>query len=429
MRLRLSIAISAILAFPFAIINGTISGWACAVLIVALVWLGSSEKESINPYILFLPTPISLLLYSDSVSKVFLPALTDDVQLVAILGIYSYTAGLLLIKSRSTPNPNYITHQYSFGVVLTLGLVPHALGILLTGLPVFANDVNAARAAYLLPIVGQFVIFLPITVLIAFQRRKRGLIAFSVAINLFLSLATASKFSALFTGLFVVYAYFRYDGHNLFLLKKSHLAMGTMLAVPFLFTAVFAVREDLDQTEYFWRNEVRFESEYLDTIGDYTYLPYVYLTTPWSNFAYVYDQRPDLDWGKRTVYPLLSVLQIEGLVQFDERPIRMVPFNTHSFPTDFFLDLGVVGVGLLSMLLGMLVKSTYRNALRRPDVFTEGIWISIGFASSMLFFSNHFTNLTYPVLSIVLFGAYRILSRTFRNSGKVDSNMARAIET
>ena len=69
---------------------------------------------------------------------------------------------------------------------------------------------------------------------------------------------------------------------------------------------------------------------------------------------------------------------------------------------------------LLSFLLGFLVKWSYIAAQKSSDVLQEAIWMSFAFASFMLFFSNHFTGLSYPLISLVLFSVYRFVRRLAR---------------
>jgi oligosaccharide repeat unit polymerase len=116
-----------------------------------------------------------------------------------------------------------------------------------------------------------------------------------------------------------------------------------------------------------------------------------------------------------TLHSFLSVFQLDGFFDFVDRPVREVQFNTHGFLADFYLDFGVLGVVCLSYLLGMLVKLSYVLAVEKPDVLSQSAWLCVGFASFMLFFSNHFTGLSYPLLSVILFSSYRGISRSMQS--------------
>lgn len=403
---------SAALAFGALMINPSLVGAASAILAIILVQLGRRERQTVNPYFLFLSTPISLLLYSDTVSPTFLPAMDVSVQLMIIGGIFAYLAGMLTVRERRAAVQSATPPSYSFNAILALGLAPHLAGIATSGIPLLANDVNAARASYLLPIIGQFTIFLPVTMLIAFQRRHKPLILFSVAANVFFSFIMVSKFNIMFTGLFFFYAYFRYGGRTIFKINPAYLVIIGIVGVPFLFDTIFTIRESSAQIDYAWRQDVMFQSAFLAQYGDYTYLPFLYLTSPWSNFLYVVELNPQWSYGARSIYSLISVFQLDGFFSIDERPIRAVQFNTHAYLSDFYLDFGVYGIVLLSYFLGALVKFTYVHALQKRDVLSEGVWITFAFASFMLFFSNHFTGLTYVILSFILFNLYRAASKT-----------------
>jgi oligosaccharide repeat unit polymerase len=417
-----------IFAVMAVVIDPSIMTCGAGVLLIALVRMGMKEKQAINPYYLFLSTPLAVIMYSHSVSRFFLPELQVHTQWIIVGGIYAYFAGLLTLQTggrfkRSTtlvPRSSFDglrrlngssslpVPRYSFAIVLALGLIPHVLGVATAGIPILANDVNAARAAYILPIIGQFTIFLPVTMLIAFQERKKWMIAASISLNLFFNFIGASKLPFLFAGLFFFYAYFRYNGAALLKVKPAYLVIAGLVAIPVLFATVFSLRDGSEQIVYFWRSQIRFHVPVLDALGDYTYLPYLYLTTPLSNFGYITEINVPSTGGARTIYALASVFQLDGLLNVDELPIRRIPFNTHAYMTDFYVDFGTAGVLILSYLLGLLVKWSYANALSRPDFLSEGIWISVGFASFVLFFSNHFTGQAYPLLTCILFSLYRV---------------------
>lgn len=401
----------AALAFGALAINPSMVGAASVILVIVLVLLGRGERQTVNPYFLFLSTPVSLLLYSSSVSPTFLAVMDVSVQLMIIGGIFAYLAGMLTVHARQAVVQSATPPTYSFNAILALGLAPHLAGIATTGIPLLADDVNAARASYLLPIIGQFTIFLPVTMLIAFQRRQRALILFSVAVNLFFSFILASKFTIMFTGLFFFFAYFRYGGRAIFKINPVYLVIISLVGIPILFDTIFIIRENSAQIAYAWRQEVMFQSTILDMYGDYTYLPYLYLTSPWSNFSYAVELHPRWSYGARSLYSLISVFQIDGFFLIDERPIRALQLNTHAYLSDFYLDFGAYGVVIFSYLLGVLVKLTYISALQTRDVLKESIWIVFAFASLMLFFSNHFTGLSYPILSLIFFNLYRLVSQ------------------
>lgn len=402
----------AILSIFLLIINLSVMSAACTVLVFLLLWMARKERNPINPYILFLTTPISLLLYTDTLNQQYLPGIQMTTQLLIVGGIYSYLLGLLMLRKRSlSPTPGQLFIP-SFWSILAIGLLPHVLGILVAGIPILANDVNAARQSYVIPIIGQFTIFLPLSMLIAFRNKNRFMVLISAVLSIFLSFGVASKFTITLTFLFLIFAYYRYDGRKMFRIRPIYLSLIAVVSVPFLFESIFSVREDVKQLNTKWREEIVFNSSLLETYGDYTYLPFLYLTTPWSNFSYIIEEDLEATYGARTIHPIASIFQLDGLLDIEQRPVRMSAFNTHAYLSDFYLDFGPFGVFLLSFLLGLLVKWSYLRMLRTPDVLNEGAWIAIGFASLMLFFSNHFTGLTYPILALILFNSYRRLGKS-----------------
>lgn len=392
-------------------INPTIVGAGAAMMIILLVWFGQREKQILNPYFLFLPTPISLILYSQTVSTVFLPKMNQEVQLVIILGIFSYLAGLLTLRTERKTSDSRRPRNYSFYAFLILGLFPHLIGIARTGIPLFASDVNIAREHYLAPLIGQLILFLPVSILIAFREGSRKKVIIALAANFAGAAFMVSKFSLFFCIIFLIFGFVRYQGDKILPIRAGALTIALLMVTPLVFEATFSARDSVSQSEYFWRNNVSFGIKILDDFGDYLYLPYMYLTAPWSNFAYIYDMTSHFDYGARSVYAIASFLQVESLLSFEPRGIRRMPFNTHAYLSDFYLDFGLAGVVALSYLLGLLVKWAYIRAAKSGDLLDEAIWITIGFASMMLFFSNHFTTLTYPLLSLIAFKSYQVFGR------------------
>ncbi len=392
--------------------NFSVLSVGAALLLIALVSLGRRSSNPVNPYFLFATTPLALLLYSSSVSTYFLPPLELQTQLIVLAGASAYVLGLILVSGARTSNEDPPERSYSFWLILTLGLIPHGLGIATAGIPLLAADIEVARQGYVLPVVGQLMMFLPLAMLVAFRQRNRRRIVITAVLNFGLGFMVLAKFNLLFAGLAFLFGYQQYGGSSLFRLKVWHLMVAGTLAVPMIFAANFAIREGAAQTDFNWRGEVLFQSALLDRFGDFTYLPYLYLTTPLSNFAYVTEVSTDRSYGARSTHSVVSILQLDGLLDVEERPIRALPFNTHTYLSDFYIDFGAAGAVLMSFFLGLLVKWVYVNARRRPDVINEGIWICVGFASFMLFFSNHFTGHTYPLLALVMFRGYRFVSRS-----------------
>lgn len=407
----MALLVVTILAVFFWVVNPSLVGGFSVLLIVFLMWLGKREPLAVNPYYLFVSTPFSLLLYSDSVSKVFLPSMDTYVQFLIVIGNFSFLAGLISGKSVSLARQTAAGPKYSFYLILFLGLFPHILGFLVAGFPLFSSDVTATRATYAIPFFGQFGVFLPVAIIIAFQRRSVPLIVLSVALNLFLSVMTVSKFFILFSFLFFLYAYIRFDGKSLFKFRPWQLVAVGFISIPFMFAFVFSARDTNSQSIYAWRQELRFGSSFLDQFGDFTYLPYMYLTSPWSNFAYLAEVPTNLSYGARSLHSIAAVFQFDSLFDYPPPEVRNEVFNTHSYISVFYLDFGIFGVLIMPFVLGLMVKWAYVRSQASFDALTAGIWVAFAFATFNLFFSNHFTGTGYPVVALVLFTSYRFVRK------------------
>lgn len=380
-------------------------------LISFLLWKGGREKQVVNPYHLFLVTPVSLLFYNSGVSEFYLPPLSGNVQLLIVAGNASFLVGLSLVSSPPGTTTIQAAPRYSFSAILFLGIFPHILAVLRTGLPLLSADVDAARASYAIPFFGQFALFLPITILIAFERRNINLIILATFLNFFFSIMTVSKFSILFTTLFFLYSYARYDGKSLFKIRPWQIGFAVLFLVPIMFEFVFASRIGNDQSIYQWRQELNFSWKPLDTFGDFTYLPYIYLTSSWSNFSYLFEVQPEWTYGARALHSIAAVFQLDSFLEIPQREIRHFAFNTHAYLADFYLDFDIFGIIFAPFVLGLIVKRVYVSSQKSTCTMKIGIWLGFAFATFNLSFSNHFTGVGYPVTMFVLFTAYRYVRK------------------
>lgn len=385
-----------------------------AVFFLILITLGSKQKTVFNPYFLFSATPLSLMLYDHNVSTYFLIEFDFYVTTIITLGVFSFILGLYLVKP--TKRVRVEVTKRSFWIIVGLGVAPHILGILLAGVPILAEgeaQITAARENYQIPLLSQFSFFLPISIICAFREKSFLKISVSITLSLFFAVITVSKFTILLSLMFIVFAITKYGVKR----KPSKLVRFGLPAIivcfPLIFGVIHDTRSDLEQSEYQWRQQVSSDVGFIDTYGDILYLPYLYATSPWSNLAHNIAIQEELLLGKATVRPFISILQLDVFFPPVDKEIYQFPMNTHAFLTDFYNDFGAVGVCLLPFFLGMLVKHIYSQSIADNDVLQDGLWVIFGFATFMLFFSNHFTSVGYPFVFFLLVGGYKIISRSF----------------
>ena len=378
--------------------------------LVILLLLGSHEKVPYNPYYFFSTVPISIMFYDSKQFPHFLMEISLGTSFIIFLGIWFFILGLFIKKTRNDMSTKKSISR-SFWVIFMLGTFPYLLSFYIAGVPIFhEGEVDLIRQSTAIPIISQLSLFLPISIISAFQTKSNFKIILSIFTAILFSIAMVSKFLVLFTLIFVIFSLFRY-GANLrigSILKASILP--SILAIPLLFALSFELRNDLDQSDYQWRDNISVSNEWVASYGDYLYLPYLYMTSSWSNVAYSISKHERYEYGLMSAKPLISLLQLDSFVTYPPKPIYQYPMNTHAFITDFYLDGGIFGVIVLSLILGFLVKIVYINSISKFDPLMDGLMISVSFAVLMMFFSNHFTSVGYPLVIFVLITIYRYIA-------------------
>lgn len=400
-----------LIAALFLIFNFSVLSVVGLSFLAALFHLGRREKTIFNPYYLFCTTPLSLLLYAPTTFPYFHMPLNLEATLVIFVGLGFFVLGLLA-KRRRIQVVQKIDKKRSFWVVFFLGFVSYCLGFGVAGVPILnPGEVDAIRAASAIPIVSQFGFFLQVAIVVAFQQRSYLRIFISSMVALLFALASVSKFAVLMTFLFIIFGVTRYAKGMAFgaLLKVG--ALSVALFVPSIFVFTFDARHELDQSSYQWRQNISTNISAVDSFGEYIFLPYLYATSPWSNLAFTVSKDTDYEFGLRTVRPFINLVQLDSLVEYAPRAIYRHPLNTFAFPVDFYLDLGLLGVALFSFVIGFFVKATYLHASEDDDPLITSLWVIVGFATVLLFFSNHFTSVGYPLILFVLFRGYRLVAR------------------
>ena len=122
--------------------------------------------------------------------------------------------------------------------------------------------------------------------------------------------------------------------------------------------------------------------------------------------------------GMLTFWSVISLLQLNRVYSINqvEKPVRMFPYNTHTFLADFYLDFGTVGLVIFSIFLGMIVYSVYLRSVRSNDCIKDAEYLYFGFATFMMFFSNHFSSVGYPLRIFIVFELYRYFAFSTRKS-------------
>lgn len=372
-------------------------------LLILLAIRGRLERNTINPFYLFMFTPLSVLIYQPAISGFFLVPFETEVAFLIALSLLVFTLGLMVCKATTH---HVEARQYRFWPIFLLGLLPAVLGVVFSGI-LSASDVDAARSKYYLPIVGQFWVFLPASFLVAVCSGRRPLILLALLANAIFPILIVSKFATLLFAVFVIFAIEQY-GRGLMRAARWPSLFLLVTLIPPIFLAFFTARNERSMYEYQWWSNIWFGSDMLDRFGEMLYLPYLYATAPWSNLGFVLESNVPSQYGLLTLRPLISIAQIDSFFVFIDKPVRNIAMNTHTYIADFYIDFGFAGSLLMSFLLGVAVSKIYRQAAI-GDAFEQSLWVLFAFATFMMFFSNHFTSVGYPIIAALLYLSARRL--------------------
>ena len=402
--MRTSVILLIALLIPLAVFRGGF-GVVIFLLLVLVSWLGGRQNIVVNPYLATLPLLVSLLLYSPEVTTVYLPELEVWTKLLIVLAISSFLSGLACCVKFPKMAPTKVS---GLSLVI-LGLIPVVLGVSRAGIPILSSDVNAAREAFLIPIIGQFSLFLFAGHGLFIKRKQRLLAVGSFLLTLLLGVILAAKFylalAIVNSGVFL----FKYDRDAISRRRWAFVFVPILVLV--MFQQTFSARNELRQSDYQWHQAI--DMAELNSLSEHVFLPYMYLTTPWANFQENVQSEFDYSYGQRTLRPLLSILQIDFLLSYDTNLVRNSAFNTNAFCTDFYKDAGVVGLIFFSFLLGVFVRGMYAQFLISEDVIMDSAYAHILFATMCMFFSNHFTSLGYPLVALLLAYGHSVVSQIF----------------
>ena len=399
------------LLFLLFFINPSLSCFIGLVFSFWLLYLGKKAPTVINPYYLFLSTPMSLMLYNYKYSEFFLSPLVGKTLVVITLAILFFIFGLYSYKHKRKIK---IKDDVSFWTIFILGVLPFLIGIIKVGIPILSDNPDLIKARFFIPIIGQFTVFLFLSMIIAFKRKSRILIYLSLIANVIFNILLVTKFSMGLLGILLIFCILKYS--DIRFTKKLTFIL-TLILIPsvlFLFSLFGSIRNSTN-TEYHWQSEIKFENLFLDKQGSILYAPYFYLVSPWTNVDYNIQQSNGKDHSRLlTLNPIISVLQLDQYFKKEEKLIKNQPWNTHTFLIDFYLDFGVLGVLFLPFFLGRAVKYIYNNSIYRQNTIDDMLWVYFAFATFMMFFSNHFTSVGYPITSLVILSSFRFIYKILK---------------
>lgn len=383
-------------------------------LMTICVVKGLKEENYVNPFLLFIITPFSLLIYSSGVSDVYLSELKPSTYNFVIVNITALIIAFVCTKKRSRisnidfSGANLVVHAWLLFALGKLTLVTDAI--------IGETFLNA-----LLP-------FLSYAGLMCILKSKKKLsILLMYVITIILMINKINKTGFLFLMIVTLTGISKY-----YILtekaKKSLIPLGIVciLLMILVFDYRDYVREGGDflsylasgfgsgsSAEYYSeRINWRFSSSYM--------LPYMYLTTPWTNLQYVMETQSSRTYGLWLIKPILGWIQLDRYFANFYILVPASSFNTYTFLVCAFKDFGYVFAVVESLFLGFFIKKRYLSYLAKKNPLEATCYAFTAVATIQMFFSNHFFMQSYPFTVVIMLSMYTIVFIKGRRNKKYE---------
>lgn len=385
------------------------------VIIIYVLYKGVNQEFILNPYILFALTPITLLIYDVNVSTHYLQSLNQNTynicfyNFILLLAGFSFANRFRFKKSESavwSKGDNLSSDsctRYAY-IMLVLGLYPTIYGCITgMGYLLSMNLSGMKEAVNAAPLCSIFQLFAYPSIICAIQsKRRKTIVVVSIALiaSMFLNFSKTTLVMLAVSILLVVYNQSKLQNRKMF--KVMLITTIALIAFYYSFDFYNSIRHDYDTNQYFS------DLGYVGNVTQSWFLPIMYLISPWGNLQYIIDTTVSHAFGLWAIKPFLGYLQIDTLFssQFALKPMYTA-FNTFSYISCFYRDFGFLGSGVESFVLGYFIMRIYKMFLaHRKSPFMNAIYALNIYATVMLFFNNHYLQLSYPITIVILMWLY-----------------------
>lgn len=357
------------------------------IICIILVVLGNSEKKFVNPYFLFFAAPFSLLVYFN-VAPNYMFDLEHTTYLIAIINIVAFITSFIITR-KNAKEVNILKKRPVFFLKLNIFIL-----FTLALLALVIKPLNAILWLFSIPaIVG------------CFKTKEKKMILLALAYIVSVSALYISKMQVLLYLITILLSlekfYFKTSKQ---LIWVKVLAVLSIVLLVFSFSFANKDRGAYDAEDGYsyyysqgaeWNYDVAF------------FLPYMYLTSAWTNLQFVMETQNYRTNGLWTIKPFIGYI---GLDESYKASYELVPnssFNTFTFVTVGFKDFGLWFSILPTIIIGFLSKRVYTRFLVSQSPFDISTYIVFALAISEMFFSNHFYMLSYPFTILILRWFYK----------------------
>lgn len=367
-------------------------------LLVVCITKGMKEKSIVNPYYLFSFVPFTLLIYS-KISRYHL-VLTTNTWLLAIINISSFLIALSITKP-------FKSIRRCIGVGNDNQAVKHIIILMLfyyiptvynrvTGQPFFLSSV--------------FYLFLYPALIIALKTKKKGIIIAIIAVSILSWISYVSKMTILTFALTMLVGYEKYYVDNK-QKKKRMIALVCLGILLMIFSFGFA-NQGRGNANGFSGSALDYYTTYGNVVWNSNakfFMPYMYLTTPWSNLQYVMETQDTRTYGLWLIKPFIGYLQLDNIFSDMYFLTAYSSFNTFTYLACCFKDFGFWGSCLSSVILGVYTKRIYTRYIVSRSPLDIACYALVAQAVAEMFFSNHFFTQSYPFTILIIMGIYKVV--------------------
>lgn len=370
---------------------------------------GIKENYVINPYFLFTIVPISLLMYDLSVSTHYLVSLRDDTYELAIYNICMALLGLFIgqqihfgysntwNKSINQMERHLAKHAK---IMMLIGMIPTLYGCIFGASYLISMNLNELKSMVnSAPLASIFQLFLYLGIMCALKSRDKKTTGMCLSALVFSIILNFSKTTVVMMCICLIIYFYDLSLINPKVRKYFlTVVLGALILTFASFTIYNNIRFDYDINGYFD------DLGYVGNISQTWFLPIMYVISPWSNLQYIVDTTAEYTHGLWLLKPILSYLQIDGLWadSFELVP-RYQAFNTYTFISVYYRDFGFIGSGICSFVLATYIIYIYKLKKRFPNSpHISTIFALNMYATVMMFFNNHFQQLSYPFTIFII---------------------------
>lgn len=380
-------------------------------LILLCLKIGVRGQNYFNPFLLIIIPLTSFLVYYSKLGPEFLSNLQSKTNTLIILCFSAIILGFTVIKNlKLKPIKAPKSYNENFFIICLLGLFPTVLSYMLYGsvLDATGDEIMDIKSKQSIPIIGQFAYFLPASILIACKNNNTKQIIIAITLSFIASLMTLTKTAMVIALLFTIIGLSAFKPDILSNKIIQYIKRYIIILLPALVIILFyynnSVRSRADSAssiDYIERGGghlIQNDNEFTQNM----FLNYLYFCSPWSNLDYNIQNNHTKACGKNTFAQFGDKIGISV-----EKVEKLQPsfFNTHSFITDFYIDFGYLGAIIASFILGCIIYFFYSKFYFSGDSLLIAYYCLIGYATIMLFFSNHFVN-GYLLNYLITFGGY-----------------------